>query len=455
MSGAEVVAAPEVIAASEVVAAPAHHGSRLIGGMPARLAIAAALAVAVAAGALALRASQLPSQPAGWLTPLTATGLVVAGLLARIWAPGLAWAAFVVGSLLATAVPVALARAVDARPHTFEEWLAPALGVIGSAVATAMIAALDATRLERRAGSWVVPVVRLLVGWFVVSCVILVALVWAGARADPSFGWSDVVTLPITLFVQLVLLLLLLGIAGDVRPALARADRRLAASDGRATWQERIRATIDELTPGVAARHDRDVEAERRRLAGDLHAAVLPSLRRAISEVEQGAGPELLAERLRAVDLELQRMLSDLWPVVLETFGLVEALEDLAERAETDALAVQIDVGESSGRPPAVVERAAYRIAQLACDNAVRHASARLIRIEVTVTPRSLRLAVVDDGRGLDAERLQAALRAGSHGMSDVWQRAEAVGGLVSVSGADGGGTAVRFEWTAGAGNSR
>ena len=86
MSGAEVVAVPEV------VAGPAHHASRRLGGKPARLAIAAMLAVGVAGVALVLRASQLPSQPAGWLTPLTGAALVVAGLLARIWAPGLAWA---------------------------------------------------------------------------------------------------------------------------------------------------------------------------------------------------------------------------------------------------------------------------------------------------------------------------------------------------------------------------
>ena len=61
--------------------------------------------------------------PPDLLTPLTATAIVLGGLLARGWAPGLAWVAFVAGSLLATAVPVGLARDVDRRPHNFEVWV--------------------------------------------------------------------------------------------------------------------------------------------------------------------------------------------------------------------------------------------------------------------------------------------------------------------------------------------
>jgi len=53
-----------------------------------------------------------------------------------------------------------------------------------------------------------------------------------------------------------------------------------------------------------------------------------------------GAGAGLpienLAERLRSVDLELERLMADRWPVVLDAFGLVAALEDLAERIEAD-----------------------------------------------------------------------------------------------------------------------
>ena len=412
-----------------------------------RLAFAAVLAGLVTAAGVGLQLARPPADPNAWLTPLLAVAILLVGLLARRRAAGLAWASFVFASLLSSAIPVIQARAIDGRPHTFEEWLPPALAVIATSVATAVIAGLYATRPERRLGDWVVPIVVLLAGWLVAACALVVVLVWAGARADPGFTLSDVAQLPITLHLHLVLLLTSLGIAGDVRPALARADIRLAAGGRRPGWPERLRATAEELVPGLAARHDRDVEAERLRLAGDLHAVVLPSLRRAILEAETGAGPELLADRLRSVDLDLQRMVADLWPVVLDTFGLVEAIEDLAERIETESLAVEIDVLDTGGRPPSTVERVAYRVVQLACDNAIRHAGAATIRVEVAVTSSSVGLAVVDDGEGLDEQRLAEALRAGSHGLADLRRRAESVGGSVRVEPGPDGGTAIRFEW--------
>ena len=67
--------------------------------------------------------------------------------------------------------------------------------------------------------------------------------------------------------------------------------------------------------------------------------------------------------------------MADRWPVVLETFGLVEALEDLAERTEAEAgVQVALEVGAAAGRPRPDIERTAWRIAQVALDNAVRHA---------------------------------------------------------------------------------
>src|SRR5205085_9476349 len=100
-----------------------------------------------------------------------------------------------------------------------------------------------------------------------------------------------------------------------------------------------------------SAAKEASLAAERTRHAGDLHAVVLPTLRRAIADAEAGGDPDVLARQLRTVDLELERVMADRWPVVLEAFGLVAALEDLAEQVEAGGgPAVEPDVGRGGER---------------------------------------------------------------------------------------------------------
>jgi signal transduction histidine kinase len=208
-------------------------------------------------------------------------------------------------------------------------------------------------------------------------------------------------------------------------------------------------ATLRELMPGQAAAAEATVAAERTLLAGDLHAVVLPGLRRAIAEAESGGDPDTLARHLRSIDLELERLMADRWPVVLEAFGLVAALEDLAERIEADSrLAVQIDVERAGERPPAAIERAAWRMAQIAIDNAVRHAAASLVSIVVSVDPDRLSLVVADDGRGFDPAAA-GAVRAGARGLADATRRAGAIGATIRIDARPAGGTTVAFDWAA------
>jgi signal transduction histidine kinase len=204
-------------------------------------------------------------------------------------------------------------------------------------------------------------------------------------------------------------------------------------------------ATVRELIPGQAAAEEAALAAERTRLAGDLHANVLPALRRAITEAEAGGDPEDLARRLRGVDLELERLMADRWPVVLEAFGLVAAFEDLAERLEADgAPPITIDVHASGDRPPAAVERAAWRFAQLTLDNAVRHAVAAAIGVAVAVGPSAVRVVISDDGAGFDP--LQPS-RPAARGLADATRVASEVGAAVEIGRGPESGTTAVFDW--------
>jgi signal transduction histidine kinase len=139
--------------------------------------------------------------------------------------------------------------------------------------------------------------------------------------------------------------------------------------------------------------------------------------------------------------------MADRWPVVLDAFGLVEAIEDLAEMTEADgAIQVTIEVASATGRPPRDIERTAWRIAQLAVDNAIRHAGAAGITIGIAVAPDRLHLSVADDGRGFYPTD---PVRVGARGLQDLARRAAAVGGRVAIEAGGLSGTVVRFEWPA------
>jgi signal transduction histidine kinase len=203
-----------------------------------------------------------------------------------------------------------------------------------------------------------------------------------------------------------------------------------------------------EFVPGLRARGEFAAALERERLAADLHARVVPELRRAAASTA-GSAP---GADLRGALEDVETLMAERHSVVLEEFGLLAAIEWLAERttARTGAT-VEIDVGDAvgTGRPPREVERAAFRIALLAMDNAARHAPGASISVSVaSVSSHEVRLAVADDGPGIDPPAVEAARLDGHRGLSDMDAAARAVGGNVSVTGgADGVGTRVTFSW--------
>jgi signal transduction histidine kinase len=421
------------------------------GARPIRAPTRFAAAAAGAAIVVGLAAILVIGRPwsVGEILPVLVGGAGLSlSLLARRAAPGLAWIALIVASLVGSGVPIGLSQMADPGVIGVGSWLVIAARSAVAAVITAVIAALYATRPERQLRAQVTTLALLLVGWLAVACLLALILVVAGARSDPALNLVDVALQPIALFVNFVVLLAALGVAGDLRAAIQRADDR-RRDDRDPPLGERVRAVLRELIPGQAAADAAAIEAERGRLAGDLHAVVLPSLRRAIAEAEAGLPIEDLADRLRTVDLEIERLMADRWPVVLEAFGLVAALEDLAERTEADtasAVQVVLEIDRAAGRPRPEIERTTWRIAQLALDNAVRHAAATRITIVVAVAPDRVRLSVADDGRGLDSA---APVRPSARGLSDLGRRASSVGGTVAIEAGRPTGTVVRFDWPA------
>jgi signal transduction histidine kinase len=226
----------------------------------------------------------------------------------------------------------------------------------------------------------------------------------------------------------------LIGLAALVAFAASRvAVRPLAAISARAAAQRDL---------ALAAS-----EAERARLAADLHDGPLQDLLLLARSLEARNDPGG-ARLARDVADELREMSGDLRLPVLDDLGAGPALDWLAARVRR---MTGLDVAtewEADGRPPGQVELAAFRIAQEAVSNAIRHGRPP-VRVRCRSTADGLRLTIEDagDGRGVEVLALQTAPEPTRRGMLGMAQRAEQIGATLDVRRGEGGGTIVGLRW--------
>ncbi len=130
-------------------------------------------------------------------------------------------------------------------------------------------------------------------------------------------------------------------------------------------------------------------------------------------------------------------------PGVLDDLGLVDALElyttDFEKRTGITCLFDHRGVPATDD----TVATAAYRIAQEALTNVVRHADAVHVEVQLYGENGSLTLVVADDGRGFNAEDLGDSEGLGLAGMRE---RAMLAGGLLDIRSDSGIGTRIRFQ---------
>ena len=189
-------------------------------------------------------------------------------------------------------------------------------------------------------------------------------------------------------------------------------------------------------------------EEERRRLRRDLHDGLGPELGSLSLKVDElrnrwptlespDAGLLELRAAVQGSIASVRRVVEGLRPAPLDELGLALALEHLALRGPP---AVEIVVDVDPLPPlPAAVEVAVYAIAQEALANACRHSGAARITVVLIVGRGSLRLEVGDDGCGVTP-------RDGGLGLSTMRERAEELGGRLTIADHAGGGTVVRLD---------
>ncbi len=420
------------------------------------LGLASVASAALVGGSLLVRLANPfggPSPTPSDLVPhLWGIGALLVLVLTRSWAPTLAWSASLVGTTAAALGAVGLVR--EARAIS-GDGSAPALDafVVVALAVPVMVAAAYATADGRR------PIPVRAVAW---ATVLAVAVVLVANFVRRTLG-IDNGGMPEWLWLLTIAVLATIGLVRDLGPALSRSRARLDAGEARGDRTggalTAMRVLVDELVPGREAGRAEAVETERGRLAADLHADVLPSLRRALAEAEAGGTVERLAADLRTAVDDVESMLLARRSIVLEEIGLLAGVEWLAERVEERSdVRVEIEVGAEPGRgddtaasgssrPPREVERAAFRIAQLALDNVIRHAPGAAVVVSLAAQPDAVRLSIEDDGDGppIDAA---AAARAGRRGIADMRAEAQACGAALEIGrGREDRGASIRFRW--------
>ncbi len=219
-------------------------------------------------------------------------------------------------------------------------------------------------------------------------------------------------------------------------------------------------AVLRERAEGAAA------EAERSRLARDLHDAVTQTLFSAsmISDVlpriwERDAGEgRMRLEQLRKLTkgalAEMRALLLELRPAALGEVDLADLLKQLAEaHAGRSGAEVELSLrAECSCKLPPAVRLAFYRIAQESLSNVVKHSRATHVAVSLNCEERrhadgcriSASLIVRDDGVGFDVTSVSAE----HMGLRIMTERAADVGADVTVKSEPGKGTCTELTWS-------
>jgi signal transduction histidine kinase/streptogramin lyase len=202
-----------------------------------------------------------------------------------------------------------------------------------------------------------------------------------------------------------------------------------------------------------------ETEAERRRIARDLHDQTLADLRRLLmmtdrlppggdgEEQEESLKPSVFRAEIESISQEIRRICEDLSPSVLENVGLAAALEWAIGNAVTHSppdckfeyeFVADENLDERLNLSHAT-QMQVYRIAQEALSNICRHAAATRVRLGVEVPPAGdFVLTIEDDGRSFDPQ--ERKVRKG-RGLANIRARASLIEAEVNWSSREGGGT--------------
>jgi signal transduction histidine kinase len=164
------------------------------------------------------------------------------------------------------------------------------------------------------------------------------------------------------------------------------------------------------------------------------------------SRLEGKAFQERLTQLAGVLDeaMDLKRcVVEGLRPSLLDHFGLPTALRAYVESTSSRAgLVAQVVIEHACDSLSKDAAIGLFRVVQDGLSNIIRHANAKVVRLELGGDDHRCTVLLADDGRGFDTR--DARLR-GSHGLMGMRQRVQALGGRLDVESRPESGTTLRI----------
>lgn len=244
-----------------------------------------------------------------------------------------------------------------------------------------------------------------------------------------------------------------MGRLRDLSAQLADEQRELAAQRARqieftSSILEQTREELRAVTGRLVSAQER----ERERMARELHDAIgqdivvfqfdVHALQQAVpNKVRQQlhAQFEALTERISRLVNSVRQLSHELHPSILTDLGFEDVVQQIGNRIQKQ---YSIPVRFSARNVPAVIESSVslglYRIIQEALLNVVRHAGAAAIEMRLLGAANFLEVLIADNGRGFVPGE-----KTGGLGLINMVQRADLLGGSLSVESHPGQGTKI------------
>jgi signal transduction histidine kinase len=215
-----------------------------------------------------------------------------------------------------------------------------------------------------------------------------------------------------------------------------------------AFWRLRLRQIRKELAV---------VYNERVRLSREIHDTLLQSLAGVAMQLDAVSSDPGASSRVQITMVRMRRQLEDyiqetresIWKLRsgnMDERDIVTALRHIGRRITSGRVGFAVNVTGNPRSCEPKVQTEVVRIAQEALMNAVRHAHAKEIKLNLGFSERTLRLSVSDDGQGFDPAVVPKSSEH-HYGIIGMQERAAEVGGRCSIESTPGGGAQVVAEF--------
>ena len=195
-------------------------------------------------------------------------------------------------------------------------------------------------------------------------------------------------------------------------------------------------------------------EAERKRIARELHdetAQALVAVSRSLDDIASGHSQlsiKDIREQVRGILQEVRKFSQELRPSILDDLGLLAAVKWLAsDLTKNYSIAADVEVVGKQRQLPPETELMLFRIVQEALTNVRRHSEASRVCVRVEFTDHDIKITINDNGRGFEMPaRLGDLARIGKLGLAGMQERAQLLGGTLTIDSESGKGTTLSVE---------